>query len=315
MKPIPRSTAKDVFSHLLTIVTLYVGVISFIALYFQYVNIQWPDALDFYYTGSLDIIRQSMASVIVVWPVFILISWLIAKDLKAEPEKHEIGIRKWLLYLTLFITSMTMIIDLITLVNYFLNGEITTRFILKVLIVLITAGAVFWYYLWDLRRDADVATRLPKNAAIVTSVVILLTIILGFVFVGSPARQRQIRFDEQRISELSTIQNEIVNYYDQEDSLPENLAALENSLTGFYVPVDPETAAPYEYIVTDELKFSLCATFSQPSIASSNNSYMSPATYYYGDGRIFGQNWDHEAGRVCFDRELDLDMFKDRQLK
>ena len=38
-----------------------------------------------------------------------------------------------------------------TLVYYFLGGEVTLRFFLKVLTVAAIAGAVFLHYLWDLR--------------------------------------------------------------------------------------------------------------------------------------------------------------------
>jgi uncharacterized membrane protein YpjA len=34
-----------------------------------------------------------------------------------------------------------------------LGGELTTRFILKVLVAAVIAGTVFGYYLRDLRRD------------------------------------------------------------------------------------------------------------------------------------------------------------------
>jgi hypothetical protein len=37
-----------------------------------------------------------------------------------------------------------------------LGGEITTRFILKVLVAGAIATTVFGYYLWDLRRDERV---------------------------------------------------------------------------------------------------------------------------------------------------------------
>src|SRR3989339_1192972 len=170
-----RSTAKDVFSHLLAIVTLYMGVISFIALYFQYINVRFPDVLEFYYAAALDIIRMSMSVLIIAWPVFIFISWMIYKDLRSTPAKTGMGIRKWLLYLTLFIASITIMVDLITLINYFLNGEITTRFILKILVVLITAAAVFGYYLWDLRRGVAAKTKITLIATVVTSVVVVTT--------------------------------------------------------------------------------------------------------------------------------------------
>lgn len=305
MKALPRSTAKDVFSHLLAIVTLYVSVISFITLCFQYVNVKFPDALEFYYTGSLDTIRQSMAALIVVWPVYMLMSWLINTDMKADPEKREIGIRKWLLYLTLFVTAITIIVDLVTLVNYFLNGEITTRFLLKVGVVLVTAAAVFWYYLWDLRRDTHRKTTVPKTTAIVASLVAVGIIALGFVFVGTPAQQRLVRFDDQRVNDLSMLQSEIVNAYATKRALPATLKELNNSLTGFTAPTDPLTGQAYEYAVKGKLTFELCATFATVSVSDDAKTGIPVPARPYGYYDAYSQNWTHQAARTCFERTID----------
>jgi len=53
----------------------------------------------------------------------------------------------------LFVASATIITDLITLLTRLLQGELTTRFVLKVIVVLIIAGLVFIYYLSDLRPE------------------------------------------------------------------------------------------------------------------------------------------------------------------
>lgn len=307
MKSLPRSTAKDVFAHLFAIVTLYVSVVSFIVLGFQYIDVTFPDALSFYYTGALDAIRSSMASVIVMWPAFVGISWFMQKDVKAELEKREIGIRKWLLYLTLFITAITIIVDLITLVNYFLNGEITVRFILKVFVVLATAAAVFGYYLWDLRTESIAKSKVPKNTAIGASVMVLATIILGFILVGSPAQQRKVRFDDQRVSDLTMIQNEVTNFYQsKKGALPVTLNDLSNTLNGYSVPVDPSTGAAYEYrIMGDGLTFELCATFEADSVGGQTDTSMPYRAYgvnYYG-------SWNHGIGRTCFERTIDPDLY------
>ncbi|MFA6131402.1 MAG: DUF5671 domain-containing protein [Patescibacteria group bacterium] len=305
METSTRSTAKDVFFYLLNIVTLTVSVVSFITLYFQYINVKFPDTLQMYYTGSLDIIRGSMAALIVVWPVFILVSWLIYREIKIDPQKMMIAIRKSLLYFTLFVTSIVIIVDLITLVNYFLNGEITTRFILKVLVVLLTASVVFSYYLWDLRRDVHEKNRVSRIVAISTSVIAFVSILLGFVFVGTPAEQRLVRFDERRLTDLSTIQNEIVNYYTYKQILPTTLTDLNNSISGFSVPVDPETGESYEYLVSSETSFQLCASFLTESTVE---DLMMSGPMYYQDP--YQQNWAHGIGRVCYERTIDPDLYQ-----
>lgn len=306
MKALPRSTAKDVFAHLFAIVTLFVSVFAFIAMCFAYVDVTFPDALNFYYSGLLDQIRSSMASVMVMWPAFVGIAWLMHREAKADPSRREISIRKWLLYLTLFVAALTIIIDLITLVNFFLNGEITTRFILKVGIVLATAGAVFGYYLWDLRAENIAKSKIPRNTIIAASVVVLASIVLGFFLVGSPAEQRKVRFDDQRISDLSQIQYEITNYYQTKNgTLPESLTSLTNTLSGFRVPVDPRTGAAYEFNTNGGLTFELCATFEAESVGD----MFAPSLEYRAYGANYSGTWNHGIGRTCFERTIDPDLY------
>ena len=74
-------------------------------------------------------------------------------DIRREPAKRASAIRRWLTYLTTFIASGCLIGDVIALVNNVLGGELTVRFLLKVLTVGVIASAAFWYYLTDIRRE------------------------------------------------------------------------------------------------------------------------------------------------------------------
>jgi hypothetical protein len=40
-----------------------------------------------------------------------------------------------------------------TLIYSLLGGELTARFVLKVLVVAVIAGTIFWFYVSDLRVD------------------------------------------------------------------------------------------------------------------------------------------------------------------
>lgn len=307
-----RGSARDVFSYLLMIVMLYVGVITFIAMLWQYTNIQFPDALEYYRTGSFAIIRNSISSLLVVWPVFILMSWLIGKDIKADFQKKNLAVRKWLLYLTLFVASLTIIIDLITLMNSFLSGELTTRFVLKVIIILAVAASVFGYYLWELKRDPSVKTSLPLNSAITSSIAIVVFVVIGFFIVGTPSQQREVRMDEQRVQNLQSIQFQLLNYWQQKDFLPTELSALNDSLAGFVIPVDPITGDVYSYKTTSDLSFELCATFATES-SDPVESVRYPATKNLRSPIPLGfsENWNHKEGLVCFERTIDPDLYRE----
>ena len=123
--------------------------------------------------------------------------------------------------------------------------------------------------------------------------VVALSIIAGFFIIGSPAQERLRRADEQRVWHLQTIQSEIINYWINKAHLPEKLADLEDSISGFVVPSDPVTGTSYEYTVRGPEMFSLCATFDLPNAET---------------------NWQHQAGYSCFDRTIDVDLYRPKKV-
>lgn len=157
--PVPRRKpyvgAREAFLYLLMFLTLYWSAFSFGQLLYQFINRAFPDAVLGAYSGSIDssVMRMDIASLIIAFPVFLWISWIIAKGIAKDPDKAASKIRKWLTYLTLFIAAGIIIGDLIALVFNMLTGELTLRFILKVLTVGGIAGGIFGYYLLELRKD------------------------------------------------------------------------------------------------------------------------------------------------------------------
>lgn len=153
---IQQTSPKDVFLHLLAIIALYASAISFVTLIFQYVNVLIPDPLEAqnYYSSdsSYSAIRWAIASLIVIFPVYILTGWHLNKSYAAVPEKRNLRIRKWLIYFTIFAAALIIIGNLVALIFNLLGGELTVRFLLKILSIFFVAGAVFYYYFWDLKR-------------------------------------------------------------------------------------------------------------------------------------------------------------------
>ncbi len=299
-----RNLPRDVFLHLFAMVTLYWSAISFITLCWQYVNHFFPDLLNYGY-DSTSSIRFAVASLIIVFPLFILVSWLLNNIYKKEALVRESKIRKWLIYLTLFITALVIIGDLIFVINTFLGGEVTARFILKALSVLVVAAIIFWYYLDDVRRSAS--SVLAQYFAWITSTVVLAAVVGAFFIVGSPLQARQAQFDQTRVNDLQNIQFQIVNYWQRKGQMPKSLSDLNDSISGYAVPSDPQTTASYEYNLKDAttLQFELCAAFNLPSTAVNQKTVPAPAIYPGGAS----QNWDHPAGHYCFERTIDQQLY------
>ncbi|MDO8492603.1 MAG: DUF5671 domain-containing protein [bacterium] len=324
MEPTTKSktTARDFFLYLFAVIILYVSFGSLLSLLFDYINHLFPDALSYTdpYSGSM---RFSIAILIILFPIFLVTTWFLNKDLRGNPEKQDMGIRKWLLYLTLFVASGIVIGDLVTLVNTFLNGEITPRFILKVLAVLVLSGLALWYYLLDLRGKYLENPKLGHTFGIVAGLLVLVSIVGGFFITGSPQSQRLVRFDQQKVTDLSTIQWQVINYWQAKQKLPVTLLDLKDPLSGQIIPIDPQSKIAYEYKVMGPLSFEMCATFNKESLSAAGARTTMPAVpapINKGGYDNIGQNlevdnWQHGVGRTCFERTIDPQLYPPFQKK
>lgn len=294
-----HTTAKDFFLNLGAIVSFYVLIISLVNLVFSIINYSFPDALNYYYVyqNYSSTARWTISSIVVVFPLYVFLAKYIAKDHIANPFKKDYWIKKWSKYLTLFLTGAAIVIDVVVLINTFLGGEISTRFALKALAVLIIAGFVFFYFY-------DEARKYNKIITIVSSIVILLAIIAGFMTVGSPSKQRAMRFDETRVQDLQSIQWKIIEYWQRKDVLPSQFSDLDDSISGFTVPTDPKNNSSYEYSVKGKNTFELCATFETDRPSDQGISY--DYSYPYPVER---NSWKHDIGRTCFERTIDPELY------
>jgi len=132
----------------------------------------------------------------------------------------------------------------------------------------------------------------------IAMVVIGASIVWGFVLVGSPISARQRRFDDQRLEDLQAIEMGIERLCVEQEfregrmrktwkaPLPATLDELTERAReeNYYTlnTTDPKTEAPYEYKVTGETTYKLCATFA-----------------LVRDYKI-NMFWNHPAGPHCF---------------
>lgn len=126
--------------------------------------------------------------------------------------------------------------------------------------------------------------------AVVSSVVVVLLVIAGFVNLGAPRAQREIRADDQRVQQLHQLSSEIRNYWNTHSS---QLPATTDQVLGVAY-TDPVTNAPYEYHPGQGSRYELCATFTRAS-----------PRY---DSALGPDRWKHPAGHYCFQLDAATDM-------
>lgn len=295
-----HTSARDVFSYLLLVSMFVVSMVNILAILFQIINLKFPEGYDFWtMDGVLEGLRGHISSIVIAWPVTVGMYVVVGKDLRANTEKRNTWIRKWLLHLLLFVSAVTVIISLITLINIFLNGELTIRFALKILSVLMVSVGVFAYQRWDLLRDPKAETRIPTYAAIIGSLLMILLVVTGLSELGSPKHNRFTRLDEERIMDLQQIQSYVVDYWRQKEELPTSLEDVEDEVLNIQLPVDPKTNVEYRYKKVDDLSFELCGTFDTSVEKEQSQPSRYPAAMYAGG------TWEHGTGFECFERTID----------
>jgi hypothetical protein len=277
--------ARDAFLYLLAFFTLGIWAIQMGALLFTAIDRTLPNpAVDYanaaYVTHTL---ADELASVLVGFPLFLLVTWAILRGAQRQPERLESPVRKWLTYIALVITAGTMIGDLVTFLAYLLRGDLDSRFVLKVITVLVIAGGVFAYYLDSLRRD-KVSFAHHRAFALGALAAVVFAVIVGFGQIGAPAVQREQALDARRLFDLSslaqTLHGEWIGHHER-FVVPSAVQALQGAQNGASI-FDPATGWIYRYEPLQGTTYRLCATFSRSS------PHDVPA------------EWQHAAGQVCF---------------
>ena len=292
------TAARDAFFYLLVFSTLATWTIGLGSLAFTLIDRSLVDtlsAMNFQYDTYS--IAGSLASVLVAFPIYLLVSRIVVRESRDHLEKLQSPVRKWLTYLALVIAAGCFIGDLVTILTYFLRGEITSRFIAKAFVVLVLSGGVFSYYYGGLRKaeESGARGRFGRDSlmAALAALAVVVMIAWGFSSLGAPKTQRALRADATRVHDLYLLSSEIHNRWNSNPDLDHKLPAQLVELANFRTS-DPVTGAPYEYHVKGGSQYELCATFSLPSLQ---------------DASISRPNiWSHPAGHYCFSMDATRDV-------
>ncbi len=330
-----KTKALDVFVYLGIFISLIVSVTNIIQILFTAIERKFTDVLEAgrYVDMYGSDMRLAIASLVVMFPIYLALSMYVSRDIKKFLYKRDIFIRRVFIYTTLFVTACTLLGSLVATIYYYLGGELTVRFGLKALVVFVIAGAVCSYYLYALRRDYSKETNLPNAIAGLSAIFVIASLVWSISIIGTPGEMRMKRIDDARLSDVSRIQQEIFNHFQTTDKLPATLSELDDAFQGYVVPKDPVTGEAYTYrmlqqpvvrnnvqlnrkeLVTPAI-FELCATFEterkyddRGTPILTDKMYSVSNYYYSGDTSAF---WNHGVGETCFKRVISSDMYYGR---
>ena len=307
MEPVSQTklkiTPKDFFLWTGAMLALYISVFAFLALFFNIIDYAYPDVLSPF--RNVSGVQNNIALLVVLFPISAGLMYLIRRDIVLEPMRRELWVRRWALTLTVFVAGATVAIDLVTLLNRFLNGDLTTPFALKTVVVLLISGAFFLHFLADLWNFWETHKVQSRVMAALASFAVVVSIAVGFMVTGMPWQARIYRLDAQKSADLQSISWQVVNYYQAKQHLPASLTDLNDSVSGYQVPIDPQAGASYDYVASNKLSFRLCAHFN----AETQDMYEGNVSMPYPTGAIDQIAWRHRAGYDCMYQTIDPEKY------
>jgi hypothetical protein len=128
---------------------------------------------------------------------------------------------------------------------------------------------------------------------IVACLVAVATVAVAIGVMGPPSAQREAKLDGKRVRDLHRIADVIERHVQRNDALPPDLATLATQPGQHLAIVDPVDGSSYVYEITGEHSFRLCAVFATDTALTGGGGYPQ-----------FDGEWNHGAGRQCFDRRV-----------
>jgi len=297
-----NNTAKNFVLQLGSLITLYLSVSFLLVLLFSVINLLYPDATEGYYhvESASESVRVGIAMLVVFFPVYLVLTRKVNNFRREETSHSYSGLTKWLIYLSLLIGGGVLLGDFVAIILAFLNGELTTRFVLKAGALLVIVGAAFYYYLQDARGYWLKREKMSLNYAIGMSIIVIASLILGFSHTETPTEVREMKIDDRQVQDLRNIQYRISDYMSANNELPET---LDDIFGGVKTVEASEGRKAYTYETT-EGGFNLCADFAYPSQNTDRMHFSMAEPMRLGNEMQIkgGNNWDHEEGYVCFER-------------
>lgn len=290
--------AKFAFFYLLALVALVMTALSTGMIIFQIINKTIADVLE-NYSGNFSSsqLKFAISALIIAAPIFYVTMRQIFKALFTGDLSKDSGIRKWLSYFVLLVSSVVMIGWLIGTINVFLDGDLTLKFALKALTALGISAIVFSFFLYDIKREQvegvkDGVVRVYFYGTLL----LVVAAFLGSLFVvESPAETRARKLDEANLSNFNQIHRAMEEYFTENEALPGSLAELRSATP--YLTEDRTANVfndeEYGYNVLGVKKYELCTEFKTSNITSEDNDY-------------WRETWPHEAGDQCVSRLVNV---------
>lgn len=149
----------ETFERLLLFISMGVLVISLALILHSFVDKWVPktnQSFDYFSSFNASVMRGYIAAIIVSYPLFSFFFLRISKRIEKNTYIQDMRSRKLLIYITLIITFIILLFNIIQIIYGFLNGNVTMNFVFHFLVSVIISAVIFSYYLYQVRGDRKI---------------------------------------------------------------------------------------------------------------------------------------------------------------
>jgi hypothetical protein len=327
-----HNTPREFVTYIGYIVSYLAVALSGMSFAFALLNVIFPEVGSYTSLGYTDVF-SALGIFTTAVIVFLVMVYVVVRLVKQGGTHPDSRVRTWTLYIGQFIGYVTLAVTLAIAIKYFFGGEFTVRFALKSLVVLLIGIDAVLFFRHELSRTDKTPAWVSMVMSVAAGVIVIVSIIGTFMYLGTPNIARSIKHDEQRVSDLQALGSNITNWYQSHGSLPTDLATLKKQ-DYYQEPRDPQYAEGrvYTYQVTDakKLSYEICGTFDLGSdnkfvvrkdrATGGNNYPYSPRANgvmtlerRFDSGEISETNldnpWHHGVGNHCYTKTIDTKQY------
>ncbi len=289
-----NNNPKYAFYYFLSLVALIFLAISSVLIIFQIIDKSVFDVLTYNSFSNQNTLRFGISAILISAPIFFLSVNLINNGLRKKEIEKDSSLRNWLTYFILFVSAVIILGSLIGIINSFLSGEITLKFILQMVTVVIISALVFSFYLYDIKRENILKSDKVIKIFFISTLSLVITIFISsWFFVESPKVARERKMDDQIVNNMYTLESHVNSYYENKGYLPEDLADLK-SVTSY-----TEIIGSVEYNKLGDKEFEMCADFRTDSYESQR-----PVMYPERSPRSYVKGWNCFKGNLWMEDNI-----------
>ena len=250
-----ENTSKVGYLYFGILITIFIFLISFLVTVFDIINFHIISPNDFWFQ-YISIVQNALPLSI----SFLAVSSIVLVYLNRFVRKGSISdvsssLKSFSVGAIIFVSVVVIAFTLAFSIYALLTGDLTTRFLLKVITLLIVFGTAITYYMLDRKNYWNKHSKRAVSMDIVFSIVMVVVIAYGVILINPPTISERNETIEKLMSITQISRENNRSYID--NSVILSADSISNTHKERGIEYTPSSSNPMEYQICVDLPYVL----------------------------------------------------------